>query len=75
MVGSSLGMVLKVLNPRALSLGKSLTKAASPSDWETTSFFLVLGEIADGLLKFQSPVSERFHCSSPADLRCLGGTY
>jgi len=30
MVGFSLGMMLKVLNQRALSLGQSLTKAASP---------------------------------------------
>jgi len=39
-------------------------------------FFLIFGEIACGLLEFQSPVtvSERFQCLSPADLRCLEGT-
>jgi len=38
MVGFSLGIVSRVLNPRALSLGQSLTKAASPSHRETRSF-------------------------------------
>jgi len=37
-VGFSLGMVSKVLNPRNLSLGQSLTKAAFPSERKTSSF-------------------------------------
>jgi hypothetical protein len=44
MVGFSLGMVSKVLNPRALSLGQSLAKAApiSDSDRETSALSLSL---------------------------------
>jgi len=73
MVGFSQGMVSKVLNPRALGLGQSLTKAVSPRDRETSSFFSSLVRSLVVFLEFQYSVSEQFQYLSPADFRCLRG--
>jgi len=74
MVGFSQGMVSKVLNPRALGLGQSLTKAVSPRDRETSSFFSSLVRSLVVFLEFQYSVSEQFQYLSPADFRCLRET-